>query len=297
MIRNPIRLGVLTAENDGRAPLNIPTGHGGTISQLIFLVRNGAAAATIAATKTALSNLTLEVTHQKEGTFALLNKATPKYLLFREQFFYEALGITNEAGVLTYDPAAGVGKDEIRRDQLTIGCQDLTNMVLTPEWAADVTGVSHIEVWADIDYNLVQPLGEHIRVGRSTDKVLAAGGEVEITELPVMDATFGYMNIHMEEEDDGGGNSLLVDNVTIEIDGKQFPYKSVKRSVIERLLKYCYRKPQSGVFSLDFNKEDISQYVLPAGMKQFKITPEFTATGAPTGGNFNIWYELIHKAG
>lgn len=293
MIRNPIREGVLTAENDGVKPLELQIGHGGTINQFIFRVRNGANAATKAAALSALKTITLEVTHKTVGTFALLNKVSTKLLQYREEFYYESLGIVNEDGILIYDPAAGVGKDEIRRDDLTLGCQDLSAMVLTPEWASDVAGVTHIEVYTDTDFNLVQPLKECIMIGRITDNVAAAGGEVEITELPTMDASYAYMAIHIEEEDDGGGNSLLVDTLTIQIDGKKYEYRDVPRDVIERLAKYGYRDPQSGFFTVDFNKEDVAQYELPAGMRQFKVIPEFAATGAPTGGSFNCWYELV----
>ncbi len=295
MIRNPIKLGVLQAEANGNRPLEIEVGHGGTISQFLFRCRNGSSAATQAAILAALNTIPLDETQVNEGNFAPLNKVTPKFLNFREQLHYQALGIVNEDGMLSYDPAAGTGKDELRRDQLTLGTQDLISMTLTPEWAGSVTGITHIEVYADIDYNLVQPLGEHVRIGRLTDSVSATGGEVEMTEFPKMDARYGYNAIHIEELIDDG-DDLTVDEVTIVINGTQFPFRDVPADVIERLQKYGYRRPQAGFFTLDFNKEDVHQYFLPAGMNELKIVPSFEVTGTPTGGNFPAWYELIKKA-
>ena len=290
MIRNLQKLRSVEVSESGNKPLPIDIKHQGTIGRLAFLGFNGAALCVATAFKDALDALTLSVTHKNDGNFALVNSLTPGFMDYRHLLHYESLGLSTAAHLLHYDPAAGTGKDESRRNQLTLGTRDLKDMVLDFEFAADTTGCTRVEVWGEVDYNLKQDLGEHIRINSQDKLVPAAGGSVEISTIPFESPELCLNAFHLEEPTD-----LVVEDWTISINSKQYPLRDVRQDMINQMLKYCYRSPQAGYATLDFNKEDLPAYFFETGLGSLLVAPNFAVDGVPVTANCRLWYEQVRK--
>ncbi|MBN2783790.1 MAG: hypothetical protein JXR25_03100 [Pontiellaceae bacterium] len=291
MIRNHQKVATFAIEDGATISKEIDIRHGGTFGRFLFLGFNGSALCTGTALADALSNLTLKVDHKDGDGFALANKVTPAFLDYRHKLHYETIGLSANAAMLHLDPAPGVGKDEGRRNQLTIGTTDLKAMTADLECAADTTGCTRIEVWANIDYNLKQALGEHIRIGSQSVTVPAAGGQVEISTIPFDNPKLCLQALHMQEP-----SLLSVADWTVSVNSKQYPYRDVRQDVINKELEFNYRSPQTGWATLDFNKEDVPAYFFETGLGSLLVTPNFTADVGAVTANGRIWYEQIYKA-
>ena len=110
MIRNPVKIGTITAAASSVLDLSIPVGHNGTICGLFFqCFASAGTASPIANVKTAIDKINLSVTHKTEGGFSILNDVTPTFLYFRELFYGKARGLAaNTTGALHYDPSAAM---------------------------------------------------------------------------------------------------------------------------------------------------------------------------------------------
>lgn len=296
MIRNPIKIGIIQATDGGVEHLPIPVGHNGTISQIIFMCyKNGS----LVDPSDALASFTLDATSQAEGNFTILNQLSPEFLKYRMNR-HRMPWMVPVGGILHYDPAAGMYKDEFTRNKQTLGCADLSALTIRADFLADTTTLDRIEVWVDLDYNLIQPIGEHVRISSLTDFVPAAGGKIEITELPVMDRRYGFHALHIGNSNPGSTNRLMVDKVSVVINGQRHAYRDVPTGVVEYLAMLQGRRQEVTVANklfatVDFNKEDLASYFLPAGMNEFKVIPEYVATGTPVGASVQVFYELIRK--
>ncbi len=290
MIRNPLKIGSVNVSDGGNEPIEIDIKHQGTFGKFIFQGWNGGTLCAGTALADALANLTLSVDHQNGDGFALLNKVTPSFLNYRDAFHYETIGVAASASQINFDPAAGVGKDEGRRNQLTIGTADLKAMTAEFQYSADTTGCTRIDIWADVDFNLKQELGDHVRIGSQSVTVPAGGGQVEISTIPFDNPNLCLNALHFEEP-----AHLSVADWTVAINSKQYPYRDVPQVIINRWLEYRYRSPQAGFATVDFNKEDVPAYFFETGLGSLLVTPNFADDGAGVTSNGRLWYEQIFK--
>ncbi|MEI7850646.1 MAG: hypothetical protein WCH86_02325 [Kiritimatiellales bacterium] len=295
MIRNPVKIGTITAAASSVLDLSIPVGHNGTICGLYFqCFASGGTASTVAQIKAAIEKINLSVTHKTEGGFSILNDVSPTFLFFRELFYGKARGLAaNEAGMMHYDPSAAMRGDEAAQNIRNLGTRDLSDMVLRMTFASSITSVARIDVFADIDYNLIADLGEHVRIGRVTAPVTIGGGEVEVTNLPRLDKRFGYEALHIHS---GGLTDMTVTKTTLVLNGNDFQLRDVPKAVTDRQLALQNRSvADAGFASLDFAKEDNPLYFLPGGMSEIKLIPTFLAGGTAAAGTVSVWYETIKK--
>ena len=290
MIRQLQKLGTVQVADGAQEPLEIDIKHKGTIGRLLFQGFNGGNKCAGTALADALSSLTLKVDHMNGDGFALLNKATPTFLDYRHKFHYDTIGVNTSADMIHFDPAAGVGKDEGRRNQLMYGTQDLKSMTMDFDFAADTTDCTRIDLWGEVDYNLKQNLGEHLRIGSQSVTVPAVGGEVEISTIPFDNPNLCINALHMQEP-----NLLSVDEWTIAVNSKQYPLRDTRQDIINKMLEFSYRTVQAGFATLDFNKEDVPAYFFEAGLGSLLVTPNFVAGGGAVTANGRIWYEQIFK--
>ena len=289
MIRNLQKLGTVQVGDGATEIMNIDVKHGGTLGRMLIKGFNGSAACDETAMPSGIANITLKADMQSGDSFALLNKVTPAFLTYRYVFFAGAVALN--PSMLYYDPAAGTRKDEGRRNQLTIGTADMSALSMQFEFAADTTGLTRLEVWGEVDFNLVQPLGEHIRIGSQSVGVPAAGGQVEISTIPFDSASLCLQAFHMQEP----STKLLVNDWTISINSKQFPYRDVPQDVIDQMQAFAERKKFAGFATIDFNKEDVPAYFFQTGLGSLLVTPNFKALDGAVAANGRIWYEQIYK--
>ena len=87
----------------------------------------------------------------------------------------------------------------------------------------------------------------------------------------------------------------MVDEWTISINSKQYPLRDVRQDMINQMLQYCYRSPQKGFATLDFNKEDLPGYFFETGLGSLLVAPNFKVDGAPATSNCRLWYEQVRK--
>ena len=291
MIRQPVKIGSITAEANATKNLTIPVGHKGTICGLYFMPCNGANPVTDkAVVLNSVEKLMLEVTHQTEGGFAILNDVTPELLYFRELYYGKTRGMVNEGAIITYDPSAAQRGGEAAANMRNLGTADLSDMNLRVTFNGTVTGLTRIDVYADIDYNLKANLGVHVRMAHVTAPVAATGGDVEIANLPCVDARFAYETIFIQEN---SLTNVTVDKTSFVINGSDWKFRDIPRKLFERLQVEAHRAPQTGFMSYDFAKEDNPSYFLQGGMAEIKLIPTFKAGTSPKGGNVKVWYEII----
>jgi hypothetical protein len=294
MIRQPVKIGTITAAASGVLDLSIPVGHNGTICGLFLqCFASAGTASPIANVKTAIDKINLSVTHKAEGGFALLNDVTPTFLYARELYYAQSRGLSaNTTGVLHYDPSAAMRGGEAAANIRNLGTRDLTDMVLRVTFASSITNVARIDVFADIDYNLIADLGAHVRIGKVSEPVGIAGGEVEVRGLPRIDSRFGYEAIHIHS---ASLTDMTVSKVSLVINGNDWLMRDIPKDVIDRQLILQNRAPQTGFATLDFAKEDNPVYFLNGGMSEIKLLPTFVAGGGAAAGSVTVWYETIRK--
>ncbi len=295
MIRNPVKIGTIAAAASSVLDLSIPVGHNGTICGLFFqCFASAGTASPIANVKTAIEKINLSVTHKTEGGFSILNDVTPTFLYFRELFYGKARGLAaNTTGAMHYDPSAAMRGGEAAQNVRNLGTRDLSDMVLRVTFASAITNVARIDVFADIDYNLIADLGEHVRIGKVSNPVTVTGGDVEITNLPRIDRKFGYEAIHIHS---GGLTDMTVTKYSLVLNGNDWQLRDVPKEIIDRQLSLHARSVETGFASLDFAKEDNPLYFLPGGMSEIKLIPNFLAGGSAAAGTVSVWYETIKKA-
>lgn len=290
MLRQLEKVGSVKVGDGETEPLNIDIKHGGTLGRMIFQGFNGAVKCTGTALNDALSHLTLKTDMMTGDGFALLNQVTPTFLNYRHKFHHDTIGVNTSADMIHFDPAAGVGKDEGRRNQLMYGTNDMKSLDLDFQFAGDTAGCTRIETWVETDYNLKQNLGEHLRIGSQTVQVPEAGGNVEISTIPFGNPNLCLNAFHMEEP-----ALLSVEEWTIAINSKQFPFRDTHQDIINKMLEYNYRSPQAGFATLDFNAQDVPAYFLEAGLGSLLVTPNFLAAAGAVTANGRIWFEQIFK--
>jgi hypothetical protein len=292
MIRQPVKIGSITAAASSVVDLNIPVGHNGTICGFFMqCFASGGTASPVANVKTAIEKINLSVTHKQEGGFSLLNDVTPTFLYFRELYYAKSRGLAdNTTGVLHYDPSAAMRGGELAANIRNIGTRDLTDMVLRVSFASSITNVARIDVYADIDYNLIADLGAHVRIGKVSNPVAVAGGEVEVSNIPKFDKNFGFEALHIHS---GALTDMTISKVSLVLDGKDWKYRDIPKEVIDRQLILQDRQPQTGFTTLDFAKEDNPAYFLQGGMSELKLLPTFVAGGSAAAGNVAVWYETV----
>jgi hypothetical protein len=294
MIRQPVKIGTITAVASGVLDLSIPVGHNGTICGLFLqCFASAGTASPIANVKTAIDKINLSVTHKAEGGFALLNDVTPTFLYARELYYAQSRGLSaNTTGVLHYDPSAAMRGGEAAANIRNIGTKDLIDMVLRVTFASSITNVARVDVYADIDYNLVENLGAHVRIAKVTEPVGVTGGEVEVRGLPRVDGRYGYETIMIHS---GGLTDMTISKVSLVINGNDWLLRDIPKEVLDRQLILQDRTPQTGFTVIDFAKEDNPAYFLPGGMNEIKVLPTFVAGGSAAAGNVSVWYEIIRK--
>lgn len=297
MIRQPVKIGSLTASSGAVLDLSVPVGHNGTITGFTFhCVSNAStlAASTVAQIKTAISKINLSVTHKTEGTFAILNDVSPTFLFARELYYAQSRGLAaNVDGILHYDPSAAMRGGEAASNIRNLGTRDLTDMVIRVTFGGTITGVVRVDVYAEIDYNLIADLGAHVRIAKASESVGVAGGEVEVRGLPRIDSRFGYEAIHVHS---ASLTDMTISKVSMVIDGSNWLYRDIQKEIIDRALILQNRKPQDGFTTLDFAKEDNPAYFLNGGMSEIKLLPTFVAGGSAAAGSVAVWYETLRKA-
>jgi hypothetical protein len=294
MIRQPVKIGTITAAASGVLDLSIPVGHGGTICGLFLqCFASAGTASPIANVKSAIDKINLSVTHKTEGGFPILNDVTPTFLYARELYYAQSRGLSaNTTGVLHYDPSAAMRGGEAAANIRNLGTKDLLDMVLRVTFASSITNVARVDVYADIDYNLVENLGAHVRIGKVTEPVGVAGGEVEVRGLPRVDARYGYETIIVHS---GGLTDMTISKVSLVINGNDWLIRDIPKEVLDRQLILQDRTPQTGFTVIDFAKEDNPAYFLPGGMNEIKVLPTFVAGGSAAAGNVSVWYEIIRR--
>lgn len=294
MIRQPVKIGTITASASGVLDLTIPVGHGGTICGLFMqCFASAGTASPIANVKTAIDKINLSVTHKTEGGFPILNDVTPTFLYARELYYAQSRGLSaNTTGVLHYDPSAAMRGGEAAANIRNLGTKDLIDMVLRVTFASSITNVARIDVYADIDYNLVENLGSHVRIGKVTEPVGVAGGEVEVRGLPRVDGRYGFETIMVHS---GGLTDMTISKVSLVINGNDWLLRDIPKEVLDRQLILQDRTPQAGFTVIDFAKEDNPAYFLPGGMNEIKVLPTFVAGGSAAAGNVSVWYEIIRR--
>lgn len=301
MIRQPVKIGTITASASGVLDLTIPVGHGGTICGFFMQCFDTAgAAATVAHVKLAISKINLSVTHKTDGGFPILNDVTPTLLYARELYYAQSRGLSaNTTGVLHYDPSAAMRGGEAAANIRNLGTKDLIDMVLRVTFASSLASGTNpdktfgrIDVYADIDYNLVENLGAHVRIAKVTEPVGVAGGEVEVRGLPRVDGRYGYETIMIHS---GGLTDMTISKVSLVINGNDWLLRDIPKEVLDRQLILQDRTPQTGFTVIDFAKEDNPAYFLPGGMNEIKVLPTFVAGGGAAAGNVSVWYEIIRK--
>jgi len=294
MIRQPVKIGTITATESGVLDLTIPVGHGGTICGLFMqCFASAGTASPIANVKTAIDKINLSVTHKTEGGFPILNDVTPTFLYARELYYAQSRGLSaNTTGVLHYDPSAAMRGGEAAANIRNLGTKDLIDMVLRVTFASSITNVARIDVYADIDYNLVENLGSHVRIAKVTEPVGVAGGEVEVRGLPRIDNRYGYETIMVHS---GGLTDMTISKVSLVINGNDWLMRDIPKEVLDRQLILQDRTPQAGFTVIDFAKEDNPAYFLAGGMNEIKVLPTFVAGGSAAAGNVSVWYEIIRK--
>lgn len=295
MIRVPVKIGTITAAASGVLDLPIPVGHNGTICGLFFqCFASAGTASPIANVKTAIDKINLSVTHKTEGGFSILNDVTPTFLYARELYYAQSRGLSaNTTGVLHYDPSAAMRGGEAAANIRNLGTRDLSDMVLRFTFASSITNVARVDVYADIDYNLIADLGAHVRIGKVTEPVGIAGGEVEIRGLPRVDSRFGYEAIHVHS---ASLTDMTISKLSLVLNGNDWLLRDVPKEVIDRQLILQNRSPQTGFTTIDFAKEDNPAYFLNGGMSEIKLLPTFVAGGGAAAGSVAVWYETIRKA-
>lgn len=289
MIRTPISAGSLEIVANSNKGLKIPTDHGGTIDYIGLVFYNGTALVTdLAVIAAAVKSLWLRAAMKTGDAFDIIQQGlTPDKLLHRELFYDAARGLVSSASILGFDPSTSYAKDAEHKAFLNIGCADIASLTLDVSYGAVITGVNRIEVFYDLDAAMISKLGAHSRIGWTTITVPAAGGVVDIKDLPT--GNFKYQAIHIGETAD-----MKVGKVTLQVNTSGFPLRDIPRVLNDRLLVKNDRKPQANVFSLDFAKEDYSAYFLPGAMSDFKVKPEFVAGGAAVEVVLPVWWEVIY---
>ncbi|MFA5689002.1 MAG: hypothetical protein WC959_07625 [Kiritimatiellales bacterium] len=292
MIRKPVKIGSIHADDGAVKDLAIPTGHRGTYCSFYFMPYDAdTPVSDTAVVLDAVEKLTLEATSHTEGGFQILNDVTPEFLYFREQYYAQQRGITNTGSIITYDPSAAQRGGEAAANIRNIGTADLSDMNLRMTFKSTVADLTRIDVYADIDYNLKAKIGVHNRIAHVTAPVPAAGGVVEITNLPCVDGRYAYETMIIQEP-----SKLTADRTSLVVNGSDWQFRDIPRKLFERMQVEACRKPQSGFAVYDFAKEDSPLYFLPGGMAELKLIPEFTAAGGATAGSAKIWFELLRVA-
>jgi hypothetical protein len=292
MIRQPVKIGSITAAASAMVDLNVPVAHGGTICGIFMQCFDGSGdASPVANVKSAITKINLSVTHNTQGGFPLLNDVTPTFLYTRELLFTGTRGLSaNSTGVLHYDPSAAARAGEQAANIRNIGTMDLTDMVLRMTFAGTITNVARVDVYAEIDYNLKANLGSHVRIGKVTKPVAIGGGDVEANNLPTFDKSLGYEFLHIHS---GGLTDMTISKLSVVVDNSDWKLRDVPKAIIDRGLILSDITPQTGFMTIGFAKEDNPAYYLQCGMGEFKVIPTFVAGGSAAAGTVDIWYETV----
>lgn len=287
MIRNPVKIGTIEAVAGATKDLSVPVGHNGTICGLYFMPKDGDNdVALVETVNNAVESILLEATSNKLGTFPILDRVTPAFLYMRELYYSATRGVVNSGAIISYDPSASYGKDEEHRILQNLGTQDLSAMNVRVVFKGVVANLTHVDVWADIDYNIIQPLGVHTRIAKMSVSVPANGGQIEVDTLPKFDPTYAYTVMHISEPE-----NLAVKSLTLLTNGTVYNHRDTPNVLLDRLATENDRSPQPGFCHLDFAKEDIARYFLPAGMSEMKLMPTFAGVGG--AGTSTVWYEVL----
>ena len=285
------KVATLTVTAGGTEPFKLDVDHNGTYSRFAIRAFNGAEKAAEGKIEAAIDHILLNCTMDSGDSFPILNNVTPDYLNARQGHHYDCLDMVVPAHMLVFDPAAGAGKDEAMRNALTYGTLDVTSLEGDVTFAADVTGVTRIEIYAEIDFSMPQALGDHIRIGSQNVQLPAAGGKVEINTIPFGSANLPLAMLALEEP-----TKFALADWTLSINAKEFPFRDTPQDIIEVMQAYCYRTKQDGFAMVDFNKEDWARFVLEAGKGNLIVTPNVSAEGDAVATSAKIWFEQIYKA-
>lgn len=293
MIRKMTKLGSIPASAGGFEQLSVPIGHKGTFCAFYLMPRNGtAAAASVAVVNAAIAEITLRLNEEGTGNFNILPQVPPSLLYFRELFYAGLRGVANSGTVITYDPSAAWRAGEAGANIRNIGTANLKEMVIALKFQAAIAGLTHVDVYADIDYNQVTKLGAHTRIEKINPLVAGSGGKPEITSLTKIDKNFGYEAIHLHY---GALTDLTISDLSLYLNGSNAQFTDIPVDLINRSLVEAGRAPQAGYTSLDFAKEDSPLYFLDGGMGEIKLVPNFVDGGAGADGYCPIWCEIVRK--
>jgi len=289
MYRTPISAGSLEVIANSNRNLKIPTDHNAVISSLSFLFYKGTTLVTDKAeTLLAIQSLWLRASMNNGNAFDIIQQGTTLDKLFHRELYYNASrGLTNSGSILEYDPSTSYAKAAEQKAYLSIGCADISTLVLDVAFGATLNGITRVEVFYELDELMVQNLGAHSRIGWTTVTVPAAGGVIDIDTLPK--GNFKYQAIHIGEV-----ALMKVGKISLQINTTGFPMRDVPRIVNDRLLVKNDRTPQTNVFSLDFAKEDYAAYYLPGQMSDFKVRPEFVPGSGAVAVTLPVWWEVIY---
>lgn len=289
MYRTPISAGSVEVIANSNRSLKIPTDHNAVISSLSFLFYKGTTLVTDKAeVLLAVTSMWLRASMKNGQAFDIIQQGTTLDKLFHRELFYNASrGLVNSGSILEYDPSTSYAKDAEHKAYLSIGCNDISTLVLDVAFGATLNGITRVEVFYELDELMIQNLGAHSRIGWTTVTVPAAGGVIDIDTLPK--GNFKYQAIHIGEV-----ALMKVGKISLQINTTGFPMRDVPRVVNDRLLVKSDRTPQTNVFSLDFAKEDYAAYYLPGQMSDFKVRPEFVPGSGAVAVTLPIWWEVIY---
>jgi hypothetical protein len=288
MIRKLHKVGRVELVAGGPKQIDIPANLG-TITGVYFMPKNGSA--TPANGKTVASIATIALTaHPKNGTsFDIIKATTPAKLKIRELYYGSVFGVENSEAIVGFDPSAALFVAESTRAYMNLGGADMQKYTAEIVSKAALDGVDAVEVFIEYDRQ-VSNLGAHVRLGKVTQKVPAAGGDIEITHLPKnSNGSFQYQKIDIQIPDD-----FTADKITLEVDNGKEELRELNPTLLNRLLTEAGRTPQSGLVTLDFSKEAFANYNLPGKMEAFKIVLTLTAGVGAVESQIDIDYELLY---
>ncbi|MCF7847515.1 MAG: hypothetical protein K9M45_01595 [Kiritimatiellales bacterium] len=282
-----LKLGSVNAVNNDNPDFELPVN--GTYRRLFYVFKNSSALATVAAIKTAINYIRLEATDQM-GSFPILQDLTPAQLFFRELYYGSHFGVTNEAGMIEYDPSAIAGRNADNRRLYALGTADLTDLKSRIEFSSDVTGVTSVELYAEYDKTTrADALGAHTYIMRKDTTIECDHtGLLKIDNLPKSGEDYGIAAIHFQLP----GNTVVGD-VTMTLNTDDDRLRSIPKQILDRILKRSQRRAQASYFSLDFAHEDTPLSFQRAGQRKMEF--ELNITTAPGGAvplKVSAWVEL-----